>query len=171
MGRRTGLTPDVQARIIEALTSGNYVETAAAYAGVTKQSFYTWKARGELERSRVVAGEEPNAAETIFADFLDAVEKAQATAQVRNVALIQRAATDTWQAAAWWLERTRPKDWGRKVQTEVSGPDGGAVQVTAASPADLEDKVRMILASRGVQDAASDDNAVSPERDGDDAQG
>lgn len=150
MGRPTSLTPDVQARIVEALAGGNYAETAAAYAGIAPSTYHAWVTRGELEQARVDAGEEPSPSEAPFLEFLEAVKSARSKAEVRNVALIQQAARETWQAAAWWLERTRPKDWGRRVQTEVVGADGGAVQVASASPADLEDKVRAILAARDV---------------------
>jgi hypothetical protein len=41
---------------------------------------------------------------------------------VANVAVIQQAArSGTWQAAAWWRERTNPQQFGRKVQAEVTG--------------------------------------------------
>lgn len=37
-----------------------------------------------------------------------------------------------WRAAAWYAERNNPKKWGRRQAIEVSGPDGGPIQV--ASP-------------------------------------
>jgi hypothetical protein len=49
---------------------------------------------------------------------------------LRNIGIIQTAAQNgTWQAAAWYLERTNPKKWGRHDTVEVTGTDGGAIQV------------------------------------------
>ena len=59
--------------------------------------------------------------------------KARADAEVRNVAYIRRAAQDpkTWQAAAWWLERSFPTRWGRqqKITQEITGKDGKAIEM------------------------------------------
>ncbi len=50
----------------------------------------------------------------IYREFLEAIEKAEAQAKVRNVTIIQAAAKDNWQAAAYWLERRYPEEWGRR---------------------------------------------------------
>ena len=62
--------------------------------------------------------------------FRQAVLKAQADAEVRNVAIVEQAATRSWQAAAWWLERKHNARWGRKERQEISGPDGSPLQVS-----------------------------------------
>lgn len=35
------------------------------------------------------------------------------------------------QAATWMAERKWPQDWGRRTQIEVTGQDGGPIQVTS----------------------------------------
>jgi hypothetical protein len=40
-------------------------------------------------------------------------------------------ATENWQAAAWRLERKKPHKWGRHEPHEVTGADGGAIEVKA----------------------------------------
>jgi hypothetical protein len=56
-----------------------------------------------------------------FAGFSDAIKKAESEAEVRMVAHVLKAATDgTWQAAAWWLERRRPTDYGRRDRVELT---------------------------------------------------
>ena len=99
-GRPTALTPEVQARVCEAIAAGNTRHDAAEYAGVGTSTLNHWLTRGKKSgRGR-------------FRQFLEAVKKAEADAVVRNVAVIQGAANKTWQAAAWWLERKYPADWG-----------------------------------------------------------
>jgi hypothetical protein len=103
-------TPDRQSRIIEAITAGNYNEVAARYAGISEKTFYNWLARGE-------AGEDG------YVQFLQSVKNAQAQAEVRDVALIARAAETNWQAAAWKLERKYYQRWGRKDRMMLEGGD------------------------------------------------
>jgi transposase len=150
MARPTALTKDVHDLIVDAIKLGNYQEHAANAAGITAATFYNWIDRGKRERERLSSSDEkPNPKETIFLEFFEAVEKAKALAIAQNVAVIQRAAaTGTWQAAAWWLERTAQKVYGRKQQLEHSGnadnPIALSVDVT-----ELENKVNRILGSRG----------------------
>jgi hypothetical protein len=101
VGRPAKFTPERQERILDAIRAGNYVETAALAAGIGKSTFYEW-----VER---------------FPDFADAVQKARAEAETRYVAVIEKASTTSWQAAAWWLERSAPSRWGR--QTHAHGRD------------------------------------------------
>ena len=69
-----------------------------------------------------------------YVELCNTIEKARADAVVRNVGLIQKAATDgTWQAAAWWLERTMPQQFGRQIKAEVV-----AIDNTSDIDADIE---------------------------------
>jgi hypothetical protein len=59
------------------------------------------------------APNKPDAVQAKCVAFLAAVKKAQADAVAANVQLIQIAAREgTWQAAAWWLERRHPDQYG-----------------------------------------------------------
>jgi len=146
---KSKLTPDRQARIVEALNQGNYIETAARYAGITPQGFYKWMKRGTDERQRINDGLDPNEDENVYVEFVEAVEKARSQAEMRNVGLIQKAAVDgTWQASAWFLERSYPKRWGRSDRLEHVGADGGPVAVSVTVD-ELEAKVMEVLAFRG----------------------
>lgn len=126
MGRPSKLTPERQKRIVDAIRAGNYVETAAEYAGIGKTTFYRWMEQGE------------QASHGIYREFRDAVMRARAEAEARSVALIQKAAPDDWRAAAWWLERAFPDRWGPRQKLEHSGPEGGPipaeVRVTLVRP-------------------------------------
>jgi transposase len=131
MARPYKLDEDKIARVVEALRAGNYMETAAAYAGISKSILYKWLADGREVRQKVAKGGIASDLEAKQLELLDAVEKARAEAEVRNVHLIQQAAQGgTWQAAAWFLERSHPGKWGRREKVEMSGPDGGPITLT-----------------------------------------
>jgi hypothetical protein len=54
-----------------------------------------------------------------YRKFLNAVEKARAEGESRDVALIAKAASTDWKAAAWRLERRAPRRYGLRVQVSV----------------------------------------------------
>lgn len=100
-GRPPKISPAIQTKILAAIRAGNYLETASAYAGISKSSLYAWLKAGARSESGP------------YHEFSDAVQKALAEAEVNDVALIAKAATRNWQAAAWRLERKFPGRWGR----------------------------------------------------------
>jgi transposase len=100
------LTPEVQAKIVEAVRSSWYLETAAAYAGVSKVSVYAWLRLGNEQKTG------------IYRVFLNAVEKAMAESEMADLQNISNAAKDCWQASAWRLERRFPRRWGRRKAIE-----------------------------------------------------
>jgi hypothetical protein len=101
MARPSKFTPEREAKIVEALAAGNTRQTACKLAGVSDDSFRRW-----LDR---------------FAGFAASVEKAEAVAESSHVANIKAAAADgSWTASAWWLERRRHEDWGKKDRLEIT---------------------------------------------------
>jgi hypothetical protein len=135
MGRRSKLDANVQAKIVEAVGTGNYLDVSARYAGITPATLHSWMKRGRDELERVENGAKSNEKETVYVEFLDAVEKARAVSETSAVALIRRAAVNgTWQAAAWYLERSNHERWGRKQAVELTGRDGGPLQVENLTP-------------------------------------
>lgn len=100
-GQPLKLTPEVRKAVCDSLAAGVDRRHACQSAGVGVRSFQRWLAQGRKRRTP----------ETVA--LLAAVQKAQADAVRRNVALIQKAAQDgTWTAAAWWLERRHPDLYG-----------------------------------------------------------
>jgi transposase len=133
-GRPTKLTADTQAKIVEAIRAGNYLETAAAYAGVNKASLHRWLKDGRNGKSLAAKR------------FCDSVEAALASAEVAAVAGITAAGKTQWQALAWRLERMHQHRWGRKdrVETRQVDKDGNdaplpAVIVVPQAYASVED--------------------------------
>lgn len=152
-GRRPKLlNPEIQQQIVEALLGGNYMETAAEYAGVGTTALYDWLAKGREAQQQIDNGEEvtvPNG--QLYAEFAEAVKQAQARAEVQTLAIIRRASLDSWQAGAWWLERTRPRRFGRMDRQEISGPQGAPLRVDFAQA--REDAIALLneIAARGSQ--------------------
>lgn len=152
MGRPIKLNDEVREKIVQIVRAGNYIETAAAYAGVSKDSLYGWMRRGEREKVRLANGEKPSGKEQIFVAFVDAISIALAESEARDVAIIGRAAESAWQASAWRLERKFPDRWGRKDRIEHAGVDGKAIQVeqaieTTVNVKDLTDEQLRLLLS------------------------
>lgn len=102
MARPSKFNDDVRGRVLTAIAGGNTRETCAAYAGISVSLLYEW-----LERGR-------KAKHGPYLEFLEAVKKAEADAIVASVGRIRQAAGEKWQAAAWWLERKVPAQWGRQ---------------------------------------------------------
>ena len=101
-GRKTKLTPEVQERIVSAIRAGNYANVAAEYAGIGETTFYRWLQEGREAESG------------IYRDFREAVKTAEREAEVRAVAMVQKAMPYNWTAAMTYLERKHPGRWGRR---------------------------------------------------------
>ncbi|WP_373896370.1 hypothetical protein [Virgibacillus sp. CBA3643] len=140
-GRPEKLTPEIEQEIIKVVRSGNYVETACAYVGINKTTFYDWLKRGAREKDRLAKNHKARMKkdEKKYVEFSNAIEKALAYAEIRDVAIIGQAAEDNWTAAAWRLERKFPDKWGRKDKQSIehSGKDGGAIETSHKQQLDL----------------------------------
>jgi hypothetical protein len=83
--------------------------------------------------------------------FSGAVEHAEAEAGQRFAGNVARAAGNSWQAAAWWLERRRP-EFRKRQGVELTGKDGGPLEVKAhplteaLTRGELAEKFRGIVA-------------------------
>jgi transposase len=109
MGRPPKYTPEVTQRIVNAIAAGNFLETAAAYGGISYECFNQWIRRGERET------------DGIYFQFLQDVHEAKAKAEVTLVATIKRASTKDWKAAGWMLSRRYPERWSetQRIKVEV----------------------------------------------------
>jgi len=123
MGRPSKLTPKTQERIIGAIRVGATYALAAQYGGISYDTFNNWMIKGG------------NASRGKYFDFFNAVKSAEGDAAVKWLALIDKAAAETWQAAAWKLERRYPGDYGRTVQ---SVEHSGRIDVRSLSDAELQ---------------------------------
>ena len=93
MGRRSKATEARIEALLVALGTGCTREAAARHAGIDRTTLYRWLETDPGLRVRV--------------------EKAEADVEVRLAAQIVQAAPDDWRAAAWMLDRRRPRSYGR----------------------------------------------------------
>ncbi|MGM9924749.1 MAG: hypothetical protein ACI35R_10930 [Bacillus sp. (in: firmicutes)] len=154
-GRPSKLSPELTGKITDMLRAGNYLETAAAYAGIDQSTLHRWMKRGAREMERVEKSDRTlriKKSEAPYVDFCKAIKKALAEAEVRDLIIISNAAKNDWKAAAWKLERRFPDKFGRKerinAQLEHSGKDGGPIQTEQSiNLANLNDEELAFLES------------------------
>mgnify|MGYP003642701083 CR=1 FL=1 len=150
-GRKTLLNEARLEAITTLLRAGSYIDDSCKSVGISVGTFYNWMSRGQVQRERQTAGLEIEEKETPFLEFLEAVEVADAEGIVGHVMNIDHAAKNgAWQASAWILERKQPKKWGRHDRTEISGPEGGPININVSTE-ELERKVNRILERRALE--------------------
>lgn len=149
MGRPTKLTIARHRQIVKLVREGNYMETAAATAGISKDVLFTWLRRGARK------------SKGIHHEFSVDMEKARAEAEIKDVRAIGNASFLDWKAAAFRLERRHPKRWGKKVQTALTGADGGAIRLNINK--DEAEKVLGNLFPDGIDDEFPEENIDNKE--------
>lgn len=92
-GRPTKRTPDRETLLLAAIAKGIPYKVACKLGCVGFTTFNDWRHSNPL--------------------FNEKVEMAEGVAIARNVALIQKAASKDWKAAAWLLERRHPDMFAR----------------------------------------------------------
>jgi len=120
MPRPTKLTPDRAKRIIDLVKVGNTRSCAAACAGISEATLYTWIQRGR----EADPGDENDA---IYVEFSEAIERADAEAEAFHVTNVRRHSEKSYGASTWWLETRRRDTYAKRV--EHVGDAGGPVRV------------------------------------------
>jgi DNA transposition AAA+ family ATPase len=104
---------EIKALIVKTLKTGISIKDAYGYAGISKATYYDWIAKDT--------------------DFTDQIEYSQAQVAARYCSIIMAASDKDWRAAAWWLERKRPDDFGTKTRNILQGD--------ASHPLKVEQKI------------------------------
>ena len=133
-GAPTKISAEIIDQIINSIKLGAYIETACAYAGVSKDTFYRWLKKAARSGK-----------DSLYSRLSDAVEKAQAESELRSLMILEKASQEgQWQAAAWRLERKFPDKWGRREKVELSGKDGGPIEYSNLNEEDLRARAAKI---------------------------
>src|SRR5512140_887780 len=137
---RPKLEPALTQRLVDLIRAGNYLEVAATAAGIHRSTLHRWMRHGRAQqRGR-------------YRKFLSAVEKAQAESESRDVAIIAKAASDDWKAAAWRLERKQPRRYGPRVAVSVQQElDAVLDRLKKGLPPETYEKVLELMAADDVQ--------------------
>lgn len=103
MSRPTDLTQEMHDNLVKLISDGMPLSKAAAHEDVHWSTFKRWRTREG----------EP------YETFRASVKRAQAVAQKQMIADI-RDGVENWQARAWYLERSDPKNWGRRDRLDTT---------------------------------------------------
>ena len=154
-GRPTKLTKELQQRVTQAIRVGMTYERACTVAGICFQTYRNWQLRGERDKSG------------IYFEFLEAVKKAEAEAELMHLGAIVKAskggdevrevrrtmvdgqlvneiisirpAAPQWQAAAWLLERRYPERYRRRDDAASSSSVPPKITLTWTGKSDEEE--------------------------------
>lgn len=126
MGRPTKLTPELAERFCSLIAEGWFIEHAGPEVGVTGKTIHEWLRRAE----------EPDA-EALHQDFRVSFERARAAAEravwerikLKSEGNSRDYNPSDWKADMEWLKIANPKLYREAKAIEVTGKDGGAVQV------------------------------------------
>lgn len=131
-GRPTDLTPEIQEALCAAIDKGVPIRYACALAEVGVSTFYGWIEKGERD--------EKSGETSAYSDFANAVTRARARKTERLLVKLEKYANETnfvtgmhdLKGLIWLLERTEQQDFAPRQKTEISGPNGGPVQMSLA---------------------------------------
>lgn len=138
-GRPSKLTPAMHTKICDMLRKGNYVTTVASACGLHPQTIHTWRRRGSDPNyaPEGVEFDEDGFTLDFYGDFARDTTIAMAQAEVEAVGSLKDHFDRDWRAAAEFLQRKFPERWNPKVVMELSGKDGGPIEVSESKEAFL----------------------------------
>lgn len=125
-GRQKTVT--VADAIVLCLDAGCTIDQAAGTVGISSRTIYDWLARAEehAESEDVPKGEES------YLQFSQAVTRAREKVVVLALQGILEAGKTDWRAFAWYLERSRPDQYGRRTRLDHGGVGGDGETLTLA---------------------------------------
>lgn len=113
--------------IVFGLEQGMFLKDAAAAAGIAESTVHSWSARGQNwinpENGERLASIPKK--EMTYVEFVESLTRARASVVAVALAGIIEAGKLDWRAYAWYLERTRPDEYGRRTRFDVGGSGDG----------------------------------------------
>jgi len=142
MSRPFLLNEEIQTAVCKALRAGNNRRASCAFGGICYSTMLNWIKLGDEAKRNRDEGVTLDDSKIPFIEFSGAVQKAEGLAEVEAVAVIQKAAREAtsgqWTAAAWWLERKYPDNWGRRERRDHREGTSEKVQINVIGPATVE---------------------------------
>lgn len=89
--RPDGTVVTIGEAVITAVSLGQDFAAAAKGAGISVATLHTWRVTGARARTQYLKGHDVTPADTRLVTFLDALEKAEAEAELERLAIIHRA--------------------------------------------------------------------------------
>jgi hypothetical protein len=116
--------------VVLLLERGATVEQAAGAVGIGRSTVHDWVAKGEEVRGMEAA--QLTDAQKTYLDFSDAVTRARESVVVLALSGIIEAGKGDWRAFAWFLERSRPDEYGRRTRHDLGDAGSGDGKMSIA---------------------------------------
>jgi len=111
-GRQRKLTRAVIESICESVEDGLPFKYAAVKAGISEGIFYHWQRQAKKEGDK---------APKEILQFMKRLKESHAKFVLNTLRQVKTHSKDSWQAAAWMLERREPDTFGKIEKIEHSG--------------------------------------------------
>jgi len=137
--KKKGGRPDSETqmyKVLDGIKAGMSYEGACGVARVTYNTFRNWRDIGET------------ATEGKYFKFFQELGHAEAIAEAEMLKKLKEDPDTKW--VAWRLERRFPDRWGKReqIKQEISGPEGGPIEITRMADDELELRAKQILSRR-----------------------
>jgi hypothetical protein len=138
IGRPTTFTPTVGQEICERISSGELVKDVCASLGIPRFTLSGWVDRNPEFATAYARAREMQADAHFDLAIQSAREATPENAQAARVKM---------DAEKWAAAKLRPHAYGDRQQTEITGANGGPVQMQAITidPTDLTPEQRLVL--------------------------
>lgn len=182
-GRPRLLNESKQAELVTAIQRGATYSLACRYAGVSYASFNGWMNRGQAEFQRKAAAKaaainlvnsgkrvpkklikniRARENERLFFNFFNAIEKANAIAAFGWLQVIDSAAGQDPNWAAWQLKMRLPDEYGGEVKKKIDITSGGE-PLSVGAP--IEALIPLFQAIGQRENSIKDDTEPDPDPD------
>ncbi len=130
-GRKSTLTPEIHEAVIAGVKKGNYITTVVDALGIPRGTYLNWRYKGKStpihdDQGNIIGEEYPD---DIYGNFVRDLMQAVAHSEMEAVTALESHFEKDWRAAAEFLSRKFPERWNPKAVVEMTGADGGPIQV------------------------------------------
>ena len=92
-------------KIFDYISQGMTIQNACHVAGICQKTYHLWYNRGKEDAA--------NDKKSLQREFFEGIPMALARCEQTHLQNIADAGKKNWRASAWFLEHTRPKNYGR----------------------------------------------------------